>query len=176
MMTEPDLPSCREIRANAGDAATQDCCTLSYDERFLRRKVLTTDGGRRILVDLERAISLNHGDALLLDDGRLIGIRAAAEELLEITGAGLLRLAWHIGNRHAPCQIGDRRLLIMRDHVLQKMLNDLGAGVREVVEPFTPEGGAYGHGRTMGHDHGHIHHHAGHGDAEDDNDLPEDPQ
>ena len=82
---------------------------------------------------------------------------AAEEPLLEVTGADLARIAWHIGNRHTPCQIEADRLLIQRDHVMADMLARIGAEVREVVEPFTPEGGAYGHGRTHGHDHGHSH-------------------
>ena len=80
------------------------------------------------------------------------------EPLLEVKGQPLHRLAWHIGNRHSPCQIEENRLLIQKDHVMARMLAQLGADTREVIEPFTPEGGAYGHGRTHGHDHS-----AGHG-------------
>jgi urease accessory protein len=69
----------------------------------------------------------------------------------------LPRLAWHIGNRHTPCQIAADHLLIRADHVLEGMLRGLGAGVTPTMAAFAPEGGAYGHGRTMGHDHGHFH-------------------
>jgi urease accessory protein len=62
-----------------------------------------------------------------------------------------------VGNRHTPCQIEAARLLIQPDHVIRAMLEQLGATVEDVVEPFTPEGGAYGHGRTHGHDHTHTH-------------------
>ncbi|MDW3183497.1 urease accessory protein UreE [Roseobacter sp.] len=134
-----------------------DHVTLDYDTRFLRRKVLTTDKGEQVLVDLPKTTSLAHGDALETIDGVRIGIRAAAEPLLEIKGEDLHRIAWHIGNRHTPCQIEADRLLIQRDHVMAQMLNTLGAHVHEVVEPFTPEGGAYGHGRTHRHDHGAQH-------------------
>ena len=139
------------IRHFHGDAAGR--FTLTYEARFLRRRVLTTDAGEDTLVDLEQTSSLDHGDALLLDDGRHIAIAAAPEPLLEVTGADLPRLAWHIGNRHTPCQIEPGRLLIQRDHVIRDMLEKIGATLREVVEPFTPEGGAYGHGRTHGHAH-----------------------
>jgi urease accessory protein len=64
-----------------------------------------------------------------------------------------VRLAWHIGNRHTPCQIEAHRLVIRADHVLADMLRGLGAEVTEATEAFTPEGGAYGLGRTMGHAH-----------------------
>jgi urease accessory protein len=137
-------------------APAQDRVSLTYDDRFLRRKVLTTVAGARFLVDLEHTTSLDHGDAFELDDGQMIAIQAAPEDLLEITG-DLTRLAWHIGNRHMPCQIEPDRLLIQRDHVIRDMLQKLGATLRDVTEPFTPEGGAYGHGRTHSHDHGHGH-------------------
>lgn len=127
--------------------------SLDYDGRFLRRKMLATDDGEAFLVDLSNTKSLDHGGVLVLEDGREIEIVAAPEELLEVKGDHLLRLAWHIGNRHTPCQIESDRLLIQRDHVIRDMLMKLGADIRDVVEPFTPEGGAYGHGRTHGHAH-----------------------
>lgn len=130
-----------------------DSVTLTYEDRFLRRKVLIADSGLRFLVDLESTTSVGTGDAFVLADGRSIGVRPAPEPLLEVAGDHLLRLAWHIGNRHMPCQIEEKRLLIQRDHVIRDMLNKLGATLREVEEPFTPEGGAYGHGRTHSHAH-----------------------
>ena len=124
------------IRRAAEWSDAFDTIELTYEGRFLRRKVLTTAQGSRFLVDLAHTTSLDHGDAFELEDGRHIEVVAAEEELLEITGADLVRIAWHVGNRHTPCQ------------------------VREILGPFRPEGGAYGHGRTHGHDHGHVHDHA----------------
>ncbi|PJE32067.1 urease accessory protein [Pseudooceanicola antarcticus] len=137
-----------------GDGEIADTVTLDYDARFFRRKGLQTDGGARILADLAQTISLDEGDALQLEDGRLIGIRAAPEPLLKVTGPDLPRLAWHIGNRHTPCQIEAAALFIRTDKVIAEMLRHLGAGVEEVTAPFLPEGGAYGHGRTHSHEHG----------------------
>ncbi|WP_298837382.1 urease accessory protein UreE [uncultured Roseobacter sp.] len=150
--------------------AAADEVSLDYDARFLRRKVLTTRAGRQVLIDLPRTTSIGDGDALQTTDGALIRVVAAPEPLLEITGQDLHRIAWHVGNRHTPCQIEAARLLIQQDKVMTDMLTKLGAQVREVTEPFTPEGGAYGHGRTHGHDqtaahgpygsdHEHTHHH-----------------
>lgn len=127
--------------------------SLDYDGRFLRRKMLATDDGEAFLVDLAQTKSLDQGGVLILEDGREIEVIAASEKLLEVRGCNLLQLAWHIGNRHTPCQIETDRLLIQHDHVIRDMLLKLGADIREVVEPFTPEGGAYGHGRTHGHAH-----------------------
>lgn len=140
------------------DGPILDHVTLDYEARFIRRKLLTTDRGRPLLVDLVQVTSLDQGGALQVTDGQLVGVRAAPEPLLQVTGPDLPRLAWHIGNRHTPCQIEGTRLLIQRDHVIHTMLTHLGAEVTEVTEPFTPEGGAYGHGRTHSHEHGNSTH------------------
>lgn len=131
---------------------------LGYDARFLRRKRLVAEDGSSFLVDLPETTSLDHGDAFKLSDGRLIVVIAAQEPVVQIRG-DLPRLAWHIGNRHTPCQICADYLVIRRDHVLEKMLTGLGATLTLADAPFCPEGGAYGHGRTMGHDHGDGHFH-----------------
>jgi urease accessory protein len=134
--------------------------SLPYAERYRRRGRLTTDEGEDILLDLAEATELEDGHALLLEDGRRVAVRAAPEPLAEVRaeGAALARLAWHVGNRHTPAQVEEGRLLIQRDHVLEDMLARLGARVAHVTEPFRPEGGAYGHGRTHGHAHAHDPH------------------
>ncbi|MFH5775666.1 urease accessory protein UreE [Paracoccus sp. NGMCC 1.201697] len=137
------------LRATPAD----DSVILDYEGRFLRRKRLLSGAGVSFLVDLAETVSLDPGDAFQLEDGRLIGIQAAMEPCLRVEGT-LPRLAWHIGNRHTPCQIATDHLLIRADHVLEGMLKGLGALVTPTMAPFAPEGGAYGHGRTMGHDHG----------------------
>ncbi|SIS96701.1 urease accessory protein UreE [Paracoccus saliphilus] len=131
---------------------------LDYEGRLLRRKRLACDAGD-FLVDLPEVTSLEDGDAFLLSDGRRILVHAAAEPVLVIRG-DLPRLAWHIGNRHTPCRIEAERLIIRADHVLEAMLDQLGARIEHASLPFSPEKGAYGHGRTFGHDHGHFHAHA----------------
>jgi urease accessory protein len=139
-------------RAGHVPGPVSDRLDLDYEARFLRRKRVTTMGGAEILVDLPETVSLNAGDALEAETGALIEITAAAEPLLKVTG-DLTRLAWHIGNRHTPCQIAGDHLLIREDHVLADMLAKLGAQTERVEMPFVPEGGAYGHGRTHGHSH-----------------------
>ncbi|MXQ07705.1 urease accessory protein UreE [Alphaproteobacteria bacterium GH1-50] len=146
--------------AETGD----DTVSLTYDARLLRRKRLVSESGRAFLVDLPETRSVDEGEAFLLDDGTRVAVSAAPEDLVAVTGGPLTRLAWHIGNRHTPCQIEAGRLLIARDHVLEAMLAHLGAEIAIVTEPFRPEGGAYGHGRTFGHSHGPDHGHShGHG-------------
>lgn len=147
----------------AAQGAPLDTLTLDHAARHLRRAVLSTDGGLSVLVDLAQATVLGDGDRLALEDGRQIAVRAAVEDLLEVRGRDahhLARLAWHLGNRHLPCQIEADRLLIGRDHVIAHMLEHQGAVVTAVRAPFVPEGGAYGHGGTHGHSHGHGHDHS----------------
>lgn len=137
-----------------------DRVVMDYDQRLMRRKLLTSAGGREFLVDLPSVTNLDDFWGFQTD-GINIEIVPAPEAVLVITG-DLTRLAWHIGNRHTPCQILPDRLIIREDHVLERMLQGLGATIRRESLPFKPEGGAYGHGRTMGHSHGddHAHDHA----------------
>jgi urease accessory protein len=140
-----------ETHIQTGDAA--DTVTLDYEARFLRRKRLISDAGEPFLVELAETQSLSQGEGFRLDDGRIIAVIAAAEPLLAVRHGNLARIAWHVGNRHTPCQIADDHILIREDKVLQAMLEGLGASVTRVSAPFKPEGGAYGHGRTHGHEH-----------------------
>ena len=164
-----DLGTSLTLLPDRGGRRAFDRVVLSHEARLLRRKRLTTAGGHSFLVDLPATVSLIGGEAFELQDRRLIEVVAGDDDLLEITGPDLLRYAWHIGNRHAPCQIEAARLLILRDKVMAEMLRGLGAGLTEIAGPFAPEGGAYGHGRTLGHSHGpepgHAHAHAGDGAA-----------
>ena len=148
-----DLPLA-QIHHRHSHVTAAGTVTLDYEGRFLRRKRLVTNEGWAFVIDLEQTTSLDHGDALELADGRLVAVQAAPEPLLDVTGESLRRLAWHIGNRHTPCQILSDSLRIMRDPVIGHMLEHLGATLKEIEAPFTPEGGAYGHGRTHSHAHG----------------------
>lgn len=155
--------------------APADTVVLDFDDRHRRRLVMTGTRGLEFLLDLEHATALRGGDALVLEDGRLIEVVAAAEPLLEIRASDphhLVRLAWHLGNRHLPTQIMAKSLRIRRDHVIEAMVKGLGARVIEIEAPFDPEGGAYAEpSHAHGHDdhdhHGHDHHHdhAGHDHA-----------
>jgi len=157
--------------------AAADTIVLDFDDRHRRRMAMTGTRGLEFLLDLESAIALRGGDALVLEDGRLIAVVAAPEPLLEIKGADphhLIRVAWHLGNRHLPTQLMPKGLRIRRDHVIEAMVKGLGARVVEIEAPFDPEGGAYAsaahghahddHSHHTGHDHahGHDHHHHDH--------------
>jgi urease accessory protein len=144
--------------------APADTVVLDFDDRHRRRVTMTGTRGLEFLLDLEQAVALRGGDALVLDDGRLIEVVAAAEPLLEIRGVDplhLVRLAWHLGNRHLPTQIMPKGLRIRRDHVIEAMVQGLGARVIEIEAPFDPEGGAYAAAHADAQDGG-THPQAGH--------------
>lgn len=153
------LRATTHLAAGHGGGTPFDIVVLAHDERRLRRKVLTLVHGDEVLVDLPQTVTLDDRGALQLDDGRLVEVIAAEENLLEVRGRDaehLLRLAWHIGNRHTPAQLESDRILIARDHVLKAMLEGLGASVCDVSEPFAPEHGAY-HSHSHGHSDGGGH-------------------
>jgi urease accessory protein len=134
--------------------------TLDFDARHRRRIRLTADQGEDVLLDLPKAVAMADGDGLQLEDGRWLKVQAAAESIVEVRHKDphqLVRLAWHLGNRHLPTEIQDHVLRIRPDHVIEDMLHGFGAELVKVQATFQPEGGAYG-----GHDHEHGeggHHH-----------------
>jgi urease accessory protein len=133
-----------------------DTVVLDFDRRHRRRIAMRGENGVEFLLDLAEATALKDGDGIVLEDGRTIEVRAANEPLAEITAVSpdqLVRLAWHLGNRHLPAALSGDRLFIRRDHVIEDMLESLGATVRHVEAPFDPEGGAYSHDDRP-HSHG----------------------
>ena len=167
------------IRANfispkgAWQAKPADTIELDFDERHRRRVAMKGTNGLEFLLDLPEAVMLRGGDALVLEDGRLIEVVAAPEPLAEIRVAEpreLARLAYHLGNRHLPVQILANRIRIRGDEVIENMARGLGAKIAHIEAAFDPEGGAYAgpeieeghvHGPGCGHDH-HDHDHHGH--------------
>ena len=143
-----------------------DTVTLDHEGRSRRRVALRGDGGLDFLLDLDRAAVLNDGDAVRLEDGRLIQVRAAPQRLLEVRAENplrLLKVAYHVGNRHAPAEITGDAVYVEEDHVLAEMVRGQGCTATVVMRPFQPERGAYEHecGHDHGHhDHGHAHAHA----------------
>lgn len=139
---------------------------LDFDDRHRRRIRLETEAGGAVLLDLPRAVAMAHGGGIGTADGEWIAVRAKPEPLMAISAAdplALLKLAWHLGNRHTPAAVEAGRILIRPDHVLAAMVEGLGGRVVETTEPFQPEGGAYadgGHAHMHEHGHGHEHEHS----------------
>ena len=122
-------------------------------DRVRRRIVLTTEKGQKLLLDFPEPMMLRDGDGLVLDDGSVVVVAGEKEALIEISAKApldLLRLAWHIGNRHTDAQFTGKAFRIRRDHVLEEMVKGLGAATTEIEAPFDPEPAA---------PHGHHHEH-----------------
>ncbi len=180
------------IRANfistkgAWHATPTDSIVLDHEGRHRRRVAMTATRGTEFLLDLPEVVALRGGDALILEDGRLIEIIAAPEALAEVRcndPRQLARVAYHIGNRHAQAEILVNRIRVRRDHVLEDMVHGLGAKVAHIEAPFEPDTGAYaapedahahthkGHANKHddhAHDHGHKHGDHKHGDHKHD--------
>ena len=161
---------------NGSAEGASDVLRLDHDLRSRRRMVFNTSNGASVLLDMPRAVHLQDGDGLALDDGSIVRVEAAPEAVIEIHAhelRTLIRIAWHLGNRHLPTQLLDQidppRLRIRHDHVIADMVAGLGGHCEAIMAPFDPEGGAYADGKPiptghgdLHHDHGDGHHHHGH--------------
>jgi urease accessory protein len=133
-----------------------DRVLIDYDDRHRRRILLHTEAGTELLLDFAQAVRLRDGDGLASDSGGVVRVCARPEKLLEIHAheeGELVRIAWHLGNRHLPVQLLEDRIRIRVDHVIQEMVEGLGGRVDEIEAPFDPEAGAYAGW------HAHHHHH-----------------
>ena len=152
-------------KADWKPAQAKGTVTLSFEDRFRRRVRLLDDGGEAFLLDLAHATRFEDGDGLALEQGGVILVRAAMEDILDVTGKDTqhtARLAWHIGNRHTPIEVmQDGQLRIQYDHVLAHMLEGLGATTLRFRSKFAPESGAYDAGSQGEAPHGHAHSHHG---------------
>lgn len=172
-----------KVPRNAYAVQVRGALRLPFDLRQKSRLHAKLDSGEEVALMLPRGEVLRGGDLLTASDGRIIEIVAATEKLLHVECANstdLARAAYHLGNRHVPVEVGDGYLRIAADHVLEEMLQGLGAKVSAIEAPFEPEAGAYaaghrheemGHGGKIhefgkphdhehhGHDHGHDHDH-----------------
>ena len=167
------------LRANtvfpAGDWAGEpaDSVVLEFDERHRRRVTMTGVSGLSFLLDLDEPVTLRSGDGVKLEDGRIVEVLAAPEALAEIRAADaaeLIRIAWHLGNRHLSTELGRKTLRVRRDAVIEEMVKGLGGQVTAIEAPFNPEGGAYvraAGGQEHDHDHHNDHHDRDHGHSHD---------
>ena len=111
----------------------EDTITLTYDQRFIRRKKLISDNNMEFLVNLPETVSLIQNNGFLLANGSLILIKYAKESLTEIVSENFMKITWHIGNRHIPCQIEPKRLLIQEDKVIEKLIIKLGGSIKKNI-------------------------------------------
>ncbi len=149
------------IPKGQSEGKSDDVVTLDYDLRHRRRVSMTAAEGLTFLLDLPQAQRLRDGDQLVLEDGRKVRVAAAPEQLAEIRAATpgeLVRIAWHLGNRHLPVMLEAERIFIRHDHVIEDMAARMGASIRHMKAPFDPEPGAYAESAAGHHHHGGHHH------------------
>lgn len=145
----------RALRIAATAEGARDAVALDLEGRRCRRHVVRTRGGEAVLIDLAEAPSLKAGHGLHLEDGAVLAVEALPEPVIEIRAPDLIRIAWHLGNRHLPTEIRESALRIRPDHVIEAMLEGLGASLQRLEAAFEPESGAYGHHHGGQHHHGH---------------------
>ena len=141
------------ILHNEKNLEITDKISLTYEERFIRRKKLITDKGIEFLVNLKEVKNIDENQFFELDNGKLIKIVSKKENLIEITGDNINKIIWHLGNRHVQVEIKNNKVLIEDDPIILEMILKLNGNVKKVFEKFNPEGGAYGLGRTHSHKH-----------------------
>jgi urease accessory protein len=150
------------------DQPVVDTLILPYGQRAAQKGFLFGVKGTCVELDFSETVRLRTDDALLLDDGNLVEVVAEPEALIEVRAddlPGLARLAWHLGDRHVPVQVLERKIRLKRDPAIETLLESLGARIIAIEAPFEPEGGAYaaaGHEHHDHHHHGHDHHHHDH--------------
>jgi urease accessory protein len=180
-----EIKSKLKIARSAYKVEVKGQLKLPFDSRQKSRLRTKLVSGEEVALMLPRGEILRGGDLVTASDGRVIEVLAEPEKLLHIESAELAKVAYHLGNRHVPVQVGKDFLRIAADHVLEEMVKKLGAKVREVEAAFEPEAGAYagghhqhdemGHGGKIhdhhqdhDHDHGHVHdEHCGHDHGHD---------
>lgn len=135
--------------------------TLTFHQREKSRLKVVLPTGEEIGLFLPRGTVLKAGDVLTNDKNQKIEIVAANEVVSTITANDphlLLRIAYHLGNRHVPLQVESNWLRYGHDHVLDEMVTLLGGHVSVEKQPLHPESGAYGGGHSHGHEHSHHDH------------------
>ncbi len=130
-------------------AVNMETLRLPFGLRQKSRQQAQFDSGEAVQLFLPHGTRLKDGDLLEITDGRVAIVKATPERVLVVTAdtaTGLARLAYHLGNRHTPVELGEGYLRLEYDSVLEEMLRRLGGKVEERLEPFEPEPGAYGGG------------------------------
>jgi urease accessory protein len=133
----------------SAEQMVQSTLILSAEERQRSRYLCQSSTGEAFLLSLPRGTVLTDDDLLTTDlKDWWVRVQARAEPVLIVQAnhpLDLLRAAYHLGNRHVPLELTPQTLKLSTDPVLREMLAHLGLTVREGLEPFSPEVGAYGH-------------------------------
>jgi urease accessory protein len=142
-----------------------DTLALGHRDRTINGVSVRATGGLQFAISLDKAAMLNDGDALKLEDGTLVQVKAAPESLLEIRAENplrLVRLAWHLGGHHVPAEMTADALYVPNDAALGELVRGQGCSMAVVERPFQPEAEVHHHAHGDDCGCGHDHHHDGH--------------
>jgi urease accessory protein len=145
-----------------------DTITLDHAARNRRHGALRAEGGTEIHLDLDMETTINDGDALRLEDGQLVQVKAKPESLLEVRAENplrLTRLAWHLGSNHGLVEVTGDALYIESNPALAELARGQGCTVTPVERPFKPERSTHVCDHDHGHHHGHDHHAHSHSES-----------
>lgn len=130
----------------SGPHSPTEALVLNYTTRQRSRFVASSTLGRELAVILPRGSKLACGDRLSVEDGSVVRVEAIAESVTLVecpTWGDVARACYHLGNRHAPVQIGEGGVTYLVDHVLDDLMIAIGLRVAHAHLPFEPEPGAY---------------------------------
>ena len=133
---------------------------LTLEDRQRSRLAAMLPTGRAVAVILPRGEYMQHGDMLTGETGERVLVQAAAEALMMIRANNpfeLMRIVYHLANRHVRAMLLPDAVLIEPDQVLADLVRRLGGTVENTRQPFLPEGGAYSGDAGV-----HTHHHHQH--------------
>lgn len=163
IMLTTRIPALTQAHA---DAEPLPILELTLEDRQRSRLAAMLPNGRAVAVILPRGESMQHGDVLTGDSGERVLVQAAAEVLMLIRANNpfeLMRIVYHLANRHVRAMLLPDAALIEPDQVLADLVRRLGGVVENTRQPFIPEGGAYsGDASAPVHAHAHAHHHHQH--------------
>ena len=123
--------------------------TLSSDQRRIFRGRRKSDCNQELHLQLPREGKLNDGDILLTNHKDiLVQIIAQKENLIEITtktNLELIKVAYHLGNRHVEIEINEDILFTKSDYIIEELLKNFDVAFSKVEKKFFPEIGAFHH-------------------------------
>ncbi len=126
--------------APAGTASVE--LRLTYAQRRKAGLVVTLKSGEQVEINTQPGEVLRGGDLLALSDGRVAQVLAEAEGLVHIEDARpalLARIAYELGNRHMPVEIGEGYLRAKQGTGIEDYVKGLGVRPRRMIAPFEPE-------------------------------------
>ena len=142
--------------------------SLPFALRRAGRGSARLESGEEMALELSGEV-LRGGDLVVASDGRVLEVRAEAEDLWQIecdSPAQVARAAYLLGERHVPVELREGRLRLTAEPALEDFLRSIASRLTRVRAPFEPELGAapephanVGHGHDH-HHHDHHHHHS----------------